>query len=239
MKIRIKFSKTGNLKYIGHLDIMRCFQKVMRRAEVDIAYSAGFSPHQIMSFASPLGLGLTSEGEYVDIEVLSTQSSETMLQKINAAMVEGMQALGYVELPEKAKTAMSVVAAADYRLTFDVPVFAEMKAKFAEFLLQDSIVITKKTKKQELELEIRPLIFETQFEEDQENGKTTLFLKLSAGSAANLKPEQVMDAFCAFAAIDAETLPYHIHRLEMYADVSKKGEGRKLIPLERMGEMIV
>ena len=62
MKIRIKFSKVGHLKYIGHLDIMGCFQKVMRRSEVDIAYSAGFSPHQIMSFASPLGLGLTSDG---------------------------------------------------------------------------------------------------------------------------------------------------------------------------------
>ena len=51
MKIRIKFSKQGAMKFIGHLDTMRYFQKAMRRADVDIRYSEGFSPHQIMSFA--------------------------------------------------------------------------------------------------------------------------------------------------------------------------------------------
>ena len=67
MKVRIKFSKTGALKYIGHLDVMRYFQKLMRRADIPIAYSEGFSPHQIMSFAMPLGIGDESIAEYVDI----------------------------------------------------------------------------------------------------------------------------------------------------------------------------
>ena len=63
MKIRIKFAKQGTMKFIGHLDVMRYFQKAMRRADVDIRYSEGFSPHQIMAMASPLGVGLTSVGE--------------------------------------------------------------------------------------------------------------------------------------------------------------------------------
>ena len=70
MKIRIKFRKYGNMKFIGHLDVMRYFQKAIRRADVGIRYSEGFSPHQIMSFAAPLGVGITSEGEYLDIEVV-------------------------------------------------------------------------------------------------------------------------------------------------------------------------
>ena len=72
------------MKFVGHLDIMRYFQKAMRRAEVDIAYSEGFSPHQKMSFAAPLGLGLTSEGEYMDIEVHQSKSSKEMVQALNA-----------------------------------------------------------------------------------------------------------------------------------------------------------
>ena len=59
MRIRIKFRKYGVMRFIGHLDIMRYFQKAMRRANIDIAYSEGFSPHQIMSFAAPLGVGIT------------------------------------------------------------------------------------------------------------------------------------------------------------------------------------
>ena len=60
MNIRIKFAKEGTMKFIGHLDMMRYFQKIMRRADVDICYSTGFSPHQIMSFASPLGVGMST-----------------------------------------------------------------------------------------------------------------------------------------------------------------------------------
>ena len=67
MKIRIKFQKQGTVRFIGHLDVMRYFQKVMRRAEVDIRYSEGFSPHQIMSFASPLSVGLISHAEYLSL----------------------------------------------------------------------------------------------------------------------------------------------------------------------------
>ena len=114
MKIRIKFSKQGNMRFIGHLDIMRYFQKAMRRAAVDIRYSEGFSPHQIMSFAAPLGVGLTGSGEYLDIEVLSTESSGRMVERLNAQMAEGMEVLSFKRLPDSAGNAMSLVAACDY-----------------------------------------------------------------------------------------------------------------------------
>ena len=69
MKVRIKFAKRGVMKFIGHLDVMRYFQKALRRARIDVKFSEGMSPHMIMSFAAPLGVGLTSEGEYVDVEL--------------------------------------------------------------------------------------------------------------------------------------------------------------------------
>ena len=111
MKIRIKFSKHGAMKFVGHLDIMRYFQKAMRRADVDIKYSEGFSPHQIMSFAAPLGVGLTSNGEYLDIEVLSTKDSRTMLKQLNDVMAEEVEVLQYRKLEDSSKNAMSIVAA--------------------------------------------------------------------------------------------------------------------------------
>ena len=71
MKTRMRFVKTGSVKFIGHLDCMRFFQKAIRRAKLDVAYSQGSSPHQLMSFASPLGVGITSDGEYLDVEFSS------------------------------------------------------------------------------------------------------------------------------------------------------------------------
>ena len=118
MKIRIKFRKWGVMKFIGHLDMMRYFQKAVRRANIDIKYSEGYSPHQIMSFAAPLGVGITSDGEYFDIEVESTRSSKESIEAFNATMVDGVEVISYVKLPDHAKTAMSIVAAADYQLSY-------------------------------------------------------------------------------------------------------------------------
>lgn len=156
------------MKFIGHLDIMRYFQKVMRRAEVDIAYSEGFSPHQIMSFAAPLGVGLTSRGEYLDIEVHSTDSSAEMLKRINDTMVEGMEVLSYRLLPDSSKNAMSLVAGADYVVKFrdgyepDI----DIREKFNEFIKQSSIEILKKTKKSEMLVDIRPMIYKAYIDDD-------------------------------------------------------------------------
>ena len=118
MKVRIKFGKKGYMKFIGHLDIMRYFQKLNRRAGIDIAYSEGFSPHQKISFAAPLGVGLQSIGEYVDMEVNSLINSDEAVKRMNEHCVEGMEIYSFKLLPEDAGNAMSIVAAADYLITF-------------------------------------------------------------------------------------------------------------------------
>lgn len=113
MKIRVKFSKHGAMKFIGHLDIMRYFQKAIRRAEIPIVFTEGFSPHMVMSFASPLGVGIESEGEYMDIEIKEPLSTEEAVRRLDAVMSEGMRILDFRQIPEeKASNAMALVAAA-------------------------------------------------------------------------------------------------------------------------------
>ena len=99
MKIRIKFEKDGVMRYIGHLDIMRYFQKAMRRGEIDICYTTGFSPHQIMSFAAPLGVGHISFGEYFDIETKGTLTPLEIKEQLNTVMVPGVRIANVIELP--------------------------------------------------------------------------------------------------------------------------------------------
>ena len=150
MKIRIKFRKYGIMKFIGHLDLMRYFQKAMRRADIDICYSSGFSPHMIMSFASPLGVGLTSDGEYLDIEIGNELSSASAVQRLNSVMAEGVEVLSFRRIPEeKASNAMALVAAADYEIRFrDASILPEdLASAWASFCGQDTISVIKKTKK--------------------------------------------------------------------------------------------
>ena len=223
------------MKFIGHLDIMRYFQKVMRRADVDIRYSEGFSPHQIMSFAAPLGVGLTSNGEYMDIEVLSTDDSKTMVRRMNETMVEGMEVVSYRQLDDSSKNAMSIVAAADYTLTFrpgkepeDLDGFFQ---KLDAFYNQEQILITKPTKKGERQVDLKPLIYQMYRTGD------SVFMQVSTGSSNNIKPELVMEAF--YHSLGEEYLPFamQIQREEVYADLGNENE-RKLTPLEALGEDI-
>lgn len=234
MKVRIKFAKQGCMKFIGHLDVMRYFQKAMRRAGIDIAFTEGFSPHMIMSFASPLGVGITSSGEYVDIEVRTPISSANAVRQLNEVMVEGMEILSFRQIPEgKAGKAMSLVAAADYTLTFreDHEPVKGWQERVSDFISQDSIIVLKKTKKSEVETNIRPMIYEMKVTGNQ------VFLRLAAGSAANLKPELVMEAFASFIGTELDEFALLINREELYADLGDADE-RKLVSLESLGEEI-
>ena len=236
MKIRIKFAKEGTMKFIGHLDIMRYFQKVMRRADVDIRYSEGFSPHQIMSFAAPLGVGLESRGEYVDIEVLSTDSSKEMLRRINENMVEGMEALSYRALPDDAGNAMSLVAAADYEVRFREGYEPEdLEAFFAgipEFLKKEEILFLKKTKKGEKEINIRPQIYQMEARPEHK-----IFLQIATGSAANLKPDAVLRAYAESRGETLGKFALMVTRLDVYANKGSE-EKHDFVTLESFGEDI-
>lgn len=235
MKIRIKFAKEGAMKFIGHLDVMRYFQKVMRKADVDIRYSEGFSPHQVMSFAAPLGVGLTSRGEYVDIEVLSTDSSAEMIRRINAVMVEGMEVLSYKLLPDHAANAMSVVAAADYTVEFREGYAPEDWEGFVsglkEWLAKDQILIMKKTKKGEKEMDIRPLIYHLSVD-----GKE-IRMQIATGSAANLKPSMIIEAYMESRGQELAEFALMVRRDEVYADLGDENAHR-FCPLDGLGEDI-
>ena len=214
LKVRIKFRKYGVMKFIGHLDVMRYFQKAMRRADIPIAFTTGFSPHMIMSFAQPLGIGVTSDAEYFDIEITEPIASKRAVEQMNATMVEGMEIVSFVQIPDDKKSSgMTIVAGADYLAYPKEGSYPEnVKEQAVSFMNQQEIVVMKKTKRSEKEVDIKTMIYDFHYED------RGMFLKLAAGSEQNLKPELVMETFLKYAGIDPENYPMHYHRLEVYAN---------------------
>ncbi|MCR5546224.1 MAG: TIGR03936 family radical SAM-associated protein [Lachnospiraceae bacterium] len=239
MKIRLRFSKFGTMKYIGHLDMLRYFQKAFRRAKVPMKYSEGFNPHPIMSFASPLGVGVTSEGEYMDIETKVDVDLDAMISDLNKEMVEGTNVLSAKVLDDHTKKAMAAVSCAKYVvfLKKNSQVLSEVdleKATREFYDNQNEIVVLKKTKKGEKEVDIKPYIFMfegTRFQnasflkdlcvdiKDEEfccNDDDPVFLlQVSTGSNDNIKPELVMKAFYEYLQLEEEAV-IAIHRVELY-----------------------
>lgn len=233
MKARIKFRKYGVLRFIGHLDVMRFFQKLMRRADIPIAFTGGYSPHMIMSFASPLGIGLTSDGEYLDIELTAPVDSREAVKRMNKECVEGIEIISIRRISdEKKMTGMTILAAADYLISVKKGALPEnWKEAFADFMAQREICVIKQTKRSEREEDIRPLIFRWKIQGEN------IWLQLAAGSKNNLKPDLVMDTFLSVCAIPEDSVSFAYHRLEMYADKGKDGE-RNLVSLESLGQEI-
>lgn len=222
------------MKFIGHLDVMRYFQKLIRRAGIDVAFTEGFNPHMIMSFASPLGIGLTSDAEYMDIELLSPISSTEAIERMNQAGTDEMEVTGFVQIPEgKADKAMTLVAAADYRVRFRTghEPSVDWQSGLEDFLTRETILVMKKTKRSEKEVDIRPMIYEWSLQDN------TIFLKLASGSVANLKPELVMDTYLKTLGIEPDPFAYEINRCEIYADLGTDSE-RKLVSLYDLGKKI-
>lgn len=231
MRVRIKFSKHGVVKFIGHLDFMRYFQKAIRRAGIDVTYSSGFSPHQVMSFASPLGVGHCSNGDYFDIEVNSQTGKQDMMERLNEAMVPGVVVENIVALGENVGNAMASVAAAAYTLEwkegYEIP--SDLEEAVLRFYSQDSIMVTKQTKKSTLELDWKSGIYEMKATSD------SIYLLVDASSSGNVKPALLMEVFYAFLGKEFEPLAIQITREETYTDIGKNGE-RNLVPLDAVGE---
>lgn len=256
MKVRIKFAKYGAMKFIGHLDMMRFFQKAIRRADIDIKYSEGFSPHQIMSFAAPLGVGVESVGEYFDIEVLSMTSENEMKEALNRVMVEGVKILSVTSLPDKAKNAMASVAAAAYQIHLKEGTFAisDLNDAVNAFYAQKQIPYTKETKKSVVETDLKQGIYEigagetnvladimsaaaAMFVTDPREDRMTvpcIRMTVDASSGGNIKPTVVFEKFCAFAGCEFPSSAIQVTRMETYTNLAKEREPRRLVPLSEV-----
>lgn len=224
MKLRIKYTKTGVLRFIGHLDIMRLFQKAIRRAKLNVSYSKGFSPHQVISFAAPMPLGMTSEGEYFDGEFDLVTSTADMMQRLNDTLPEGIVVLDIVELPDDAKPSMSIVSASDYIIfrneECEDDIICRLIENIDDMNAMPVIEVMKKTKTKEELTNIKPGIYELHEYEKQspytEVYDKAIYMMLASGSILNLKPELVIEALCKQAGISYNRYNYRVHRLETY-----------------------
>lgn len=246
MLVRVRFSKLGSLKFIGHLDVLRYFQKVLSRSGLPVKYTQGFHPHQILSFASPLGVGLTSDAEYMDFELEYDLTKEQIMEALCAAVTDGFSVSEVTILEPrilnvKKVSAMALVDSADYYIYqkddgTDAGAKASFEASVLSLFQADEFVITKKTKTAERELDIKPYIYHHAFSfeafvSDRELAEPykkvlscnipetegiKLYLHLSAGSMMNLKPETILEEVISKAGINMNVNDFGIHRLEMY-----------------------
>lgn len=225
MIVRIKFAKTGFMKFVGHLDLMRTFQKIFRRSKIPIEYSKGFNPHQVFSIAAPLAVGVTSDGEYLDMKISpESYDMNLLVEQINSCCPEGIKILTAREVVDK-KAAMSLVQACKYEITFEdeEQYKAFIQPTLHSFLEQEEIIVKKKNKKgriNEKDLKEGVLSYEINNEK--------LVITLATGSVLNVKPDLLIGAYIkgikesseVIGKMEEDVFYYRVHRIETYANIN-------------------
>ena len=185
MRLRITFAKQGALRYTGHLDLHRLWERAARRAELPLAYSQGFHPQPKLAIAAALPLGFSSRCEVLDMRLEHDIPLDGLQQKLQETLPTGIQVSAIESVDEKLPALQTLVASAEYLVSFTEAIdLSELNEKIKSALEMDSIMRERRGKTYDL----RPLIEELTVQTD---GK--IFMRLAAREGATGRPEEVLD----------------------------------------------
>lgn len=237
--MRSRFYKKGDMVFISHLDLIRIFERATRRADIPIDYTQGFNPHPIMAFATALGVGVASEGEYIDMQLSNNMDNELFMKKLNNVLPDGLKIIKSKIITDNAKSLMSIIRSSTYLVKLRTKkLLSETDMKqHIDNLLDRKVIVELKQKKQRRgrknrkpefrEVNVRPLIKNVEpFLLDEH--EVLLKMHLAAGSQGNLKPEVVVDKLCELANLPIEQYETRVKRLGLFIN----GGNKFLTPLD-------
>ncbi|UFS72036.1 TIGR03960 family B12-binding radical SAM protein [Geomonas sp. RF6] len=154
-RVRIRFSKTGRMRYLSHLEMLTLFTRAVGRAGVPIRFSQGFHPHPKFSFATALSVGVESFAEYLDMEIDAGYGADTLKEALNRALPEGVEVLEAKEIPLRSASLSTIMELVRYTVRIPPPLCADLQLQAARFLEKESVPYVREKKGKSLELDLR------------------------------------------------------------------------------------
>ncbi|OGO30397.1 MAG: hypothetical protein A2Z29_09550 [Chloroflexi bacterium RBG_16_56_11] len=208
-RLRIRFSRGEEIRFISHLDLMRLWQRALVRAGVSLAYSEGFNPHPRMSIAAPLALGVTSEAELMDIFVDRWSSPHTFSAAVGRQLPQGISITGTYNVPLTLPSLQSQVHSAEYTVRVATGKGEkDVEAALQSLLAKGSLPWEHQRDTGPRRYDLRALIEDLWLIAWQPGGGT-IGMRLSCDSRGSGRPEQVA------AALGFEKYPESVHRTRL------------------------
>jgi len=193
-RLRITFAKGEPIKYISHLDLMRTWERALRRAQVPLAYSEGFNPRPKISIAAPLPVGFTGRGEVMDIVLSRRTSPYSFAKRLKPHLPPGLEILSVEEVYLSLPSLPSQMRYAEYRVVVErEETLAEMEKRVEQVLSAQSLPRQRERKGKVTEYDLRPLI-DNLWIESREGTTCVLEMRLQSDSQATGRPDEVLEA---------------------------------------------
>lgn len=208
-RLRIRFARGEEIKYISHLDLLRLWQRALARAEMPLAYSEGFSPHPRMSLAAPLALGVTSEAELMDIYLAKWSSPHVFTAAMSRQLPEGIKIEQVFNIAPTLPALQAQLRAAEYRVGIPTDkAKPEIEQLINALLDKESIPWQHQRDTGTRHYDLRVLI-EDIWPGEWRPGACDIMMRLRCDSSGSGRPEQVA------AALGFEKYPESIHRIRL------------------------
>jgi radical SAM-linked protein len=193
-RLRIRFSRGEEIKYISHLDLLRLWQRALNRAEIPLAYSEGFSPHPRMSLAAPLALGVTGEAELMDIFLARWSSPHTFTAAMARQLPPGIKIEQAFNIAPTMPSLQSQVRSAEFKVGIETEQEqAEIESAINALLDKESIPWQHQRDTGTRRYDLRPLV-EDLWLADWHKGYASIMMRLRCDSSGSGRPEQVAAA---------------------------------------------
>ncbi|HYF91412.1 MAG TPA: TIGR03936 family radical SAM-associated protein [Symbiobacteriaceae bacterium] len=222
MKLRVRLAKERRARFFSHLDVQRTLERTLRRAALPLAYSQGFSPHPRISFASALATGVSSEGEFIDVELSESVTPAEFIERSNASFPPGLAFLEAREVAPKGDSLFSLIDAAEYRLTFSGVSASALAGAVKAFLALESVEVEKEGKRGARLVNIREQVHLLEVEGGAERG-VTLRAVLQSGAQGSLKAETLADGLKLISPDMVSAELAGVHRLMIYRRDARSG----------------
>ena len=160
MKVRVRFTKRGKVRFLSHRDLARVWERALRRSGIRAAYSEGFSPRPKLSFGLALSTGYESLGEYLDIELAEDLEPEELVALVNPSLPVGMEAQVAIRISPGTESLQQAVLSSSWKIELTGVDPGRIDAAVARALAADALPITVERKGSETELDARPAILD-------------------------------------------------------------------------------
>jgi len=185
MRIRITFVKQGALRYTGHLDLHKLWERAARRAELPLAYSRGFHPQPKMNMAAALPLGFSSRCEVMDMRLEHDISLIDLPTRLNESLPSGLQVVAVEQVDEREPALQTQVASAEYEVTLTEAVDRSELERRIDSVIESKAIPRERRGKM---YDLRPLLEELNLLSDDK-----IYMRLAAREGATGRPEEVLD----------------------------------------------
>ena len=225
----LRFYKKGNMRFISHLDLARLFKRAVRKGRIDVGFSNGYNPHELVNIVQPLSLGYESDSEYFEIDTMSVHDPAKLMDTLNEAMPEGLRFFDCRQIERTSQYLSNKTAYALYEAVFSLKNDSDMPDA-ESFLSQEHITITKKDKKtkKDVEKDVKDFIKDLSVTHC-EDGSAVAGMMLRCASNEALNPGKLLQSLFRYYNIDIPVEECRITRKDIFAFNDRE----ELVPLCR------